>query len=777
MKNNPLKFFSCLEKQCREISRWQACFILLAITLIMFADVLFFNTDQVLSKAGLDLFTGEMFGYDFLFRQLKQGTVALWNPYIFCGAPVLSTPLYPPLFSFLFFPLPLAINIGIALHVFLIGLFMYLWTNFRGLHPLACLASSIIIMFCGPYFMHIYAGHLGNLCAMTWVPLILLSIDAILDRPSVSWVLLGIFAVSMQILTGQFQYVYYTAITCFLYAGIGLSKADNKKKSILGMFFILIGSLALCSSPLINGISATAESVRTSGVSFKFSSMFSFPPENILTFFTPFFFGEMSYIPYWGRFYLWEMSVFIGVTGFFTALYGVIYGKEGKRWLFTVMVVILFILALGAHTPLFQFLYDWLPGFNKFRGSSKFIFPACLFLTMLSGIGLDKIIRRDTSDYKFVIAVIAAGILLLAAGSLISANQNMIVDIMKAVQATQESYLPHSVYTDINFIKFAKKVSASSLLISGFICLILAALLYFTRHSNKTVYVIIALTLIEVFSFARLNRPTFNISETLIGNFTKFYAEHPGDYRVFNRSNPNVAMSAGTGDIWGYGPIAQMRYIQFIAYTQDANPDNATTYLRINKYHKLFDMIRLHYIITETETGFSLQKTNNFMPRLNLIKDWTVLPTRDAIFREMDKQSFDPRRQVILEKKPEIIPANSEIKGTSDIIESGANHLSIKVSTLSPSLLLITDNYSKGWRAVPLPDSIQKKYEIMPANYTLMAVPLKAGEHHLRLEYKPEASAIGKWISLASLSIYIILILLFLWNSKFLKLFFKKQNK
>lgn len=162
------------------------------------------------------------------------------------------------------------------------------------------------------------------------------------------------------------------------------------------------------------------------------------------------------------------------------------------------------------------------------------------------------------------------------------------------------------------------------------------------------------------------------------------------------------------------------------------------------------------------------------MPRLNLIPTWTVLSSRDAIFREMDKTSFDPRQKVILEKNPDIIPSISETKGTVKVMESTANSLLIRANTPSDSILLVTDNYSKGWQAIAQKGSIQKDYEIIPANYTFMAIPLRTGEHYLRLEYRPDAFVIGKWISLVSLSIYIIIIAILLWKSKVITSFFRK---
>ena len=220
-----------------------AMLTLATLTLIMFGDVLFSPDGRILSKKGLDLSTAEMFYRDFEFREIKKGNFPLWNPHLFSGTPffdgVQSTALYPPNYLHLLFPLPQAINIGIALHTFLLGCFMYLWTAHRQLHPLACTLSAVLIMFSGPYFMHIYAGHLGNLCAMTWVPLILLTIDGLFDRPSAGWCLLGIFAVTMQIFATQPQYVYYTAITAGIYGSLSLVSAARRRMFMAGLIAVL----------------------------------------------------------------------------------------------------------------------------------------------------------------------------------------------------------------------------------------------------------------------------------------------------------------------------------------------------------------------------------------------------------------------------------------------------------------------------------------------------------------------------------------------------------
>ena len=91
--------------------------------------------------------------------------------------------------------------------------------------------------------------------------------------------------------------------------------------------------------------------------------MFSYPPENFITLLTPNFFGDNISFPYWGRCYLWEMSLFLGVTGLILAVYGGVYSSKNIRRFSLIMIVLLLLLALGSHTPLFRFLYNFVPGF------------------------------------------------------------------------------------------------------------------------------------------------------------------------------------------------------------------------------------------------------------------------------------------------------------------------------------------------------------------------------------------------------------------------------
>ena len=146
-----------------------------------------FSGDRILSSASADVAAQFLYTRGFGFTEMAGGNFPLWNPYFYGGAPFLgdfqSALLYPLNFIFLILPIPVAINWSFALHVFLLGATTYAWAVAgRGLKPLAAFVAGAACMFCAPFFLHIEAGHLSNVCSMAWIPLVFLGIDGWLQR-------------------------------------------------------------------------------------------------------------------------------------------------------------------------------------------------------------------------------------------------------------------------------------------------------------------------------------------------------------------------------------------------------------------------------------------------------------------------------------------------------------------------------------------------------------------------------------------------------------------
>ena len=749
--------------------RLQVAFLILfGLTLLMFVDVLFSPRAVLLSQQGADLTGQYAYWYEFGFGQLAQGNLALWNPHIFSGVPFFggfqSALLYPPNWLYLVLPIAKAINVIFALHVFLAGFFLYLWTYHRGLHPAACLLSSILFMFSGPFFLHIWAGHLPQLSAMVWAPLLFCAIDGLIRERSTFWCLVGVLAITMQILAGFPQYVFYTAIAAGLYTLFRLIKAPRRVSLLLGLGSMYLGAAALTAVQLLAGLQAAGESVRGSGTPYAFAAMFSFPPENFLTLLVPALFGSVS--NYWGRWFLWEMSLFISVTGLVLALYGAVCGKRDVRVFSVSMVLILSILALGAYTPLFSLLYRFVPGFNVLRANAKFIFLVAMFAVMLSGVGLDDLLNNPRWRRRLSLIVGIAGLLVGAVGLWIQTSAafgsaGTWGQVMSAIASTQQSYLPLAEYQAQAFINDAGLAAARAVFFCSMTCLLLSVVLWRTHVSPRVVYLVPLLAVLELFIFARSNRPTFDLETTRLPSLQQFYDANPGDYRVLLPWNPNSAMMMGTYDLWGYDPGVLNRYAEFMAFTQGRNPDTATEYQEFSRIHPLFKMLRNRYVPFSEGDKQGFEEIPSPLSRLELIQDWVLLTQRDRIFTAMNHPAFDPRQQVILETTPDPAPVKGKAKGTATVTEAGTDYLIVEANLPAPAILLITDNYSSGWRAVALPGSSQEHYDLLPANYILRAVPLSAGNHRLRIEYEPLGYRIGKWISLVSLIFFAGLIT---WN-------------
>ncbi|MGH7178931.1 MAG: hypothetical protein ACREJC_16260, partial [Tepidisphaeraceae bacterium] len=293
------------------------------LTVLMFGDVLV-RPDVVVSSPNTDLKLQFVSWRQFGFEQLRSGDIPLWNPHIYGGAPYFAgfqaALLYPPNWLHLLLPLGVAINWIVALHVFLMGYFTYLWCRRRA-SVAGSILAGIMTMFAGPYFLHTYAGHLPHVCVIPWIPLILLALDGLCESGESKWCLLGVAAIAMQILAGHPQYVYYTGIATGAYLPLRMIDAKHRGRALAGFVGMWAGAALVTAMQLLPGIAAADESVRSGGLPRELASTVSLPPENFLTWFVPNLFGTLQKnptsqsMPYFGRGYLWEMSLFVSTAG------------------------------------------------------------------------------------------------------------------------------------------------------------------------------------------------------------------------------------------------------------------------------------------------------------------------------------------------------------------------------------------------------------------------------------------------------------------------------
>ena len=758
-----------------------AALFLLALTILALGTTLF-SRELVFSNLDRDIALQFVHWRKFGFDELRAGHLALWNPHVYGGAPFLggfqSALLYPPNWLYLCLPLGVAINTGIAFHVFLTGFGMFLWMRERGLHPGADLFAGMIFMFSGPVFPHVYAGHLPNLCAMAWGAFVFLAIDGWLRCRTPGWLLLGAASVAMQILAGHPQYVFYTGVAAGLYTALQLVVARDRLRALIGLAVFPLAGAALSAVQLLEGLHAAGESVRNHGTTLAFAGKFGLPPENLLTALAPNFFGSLSTHHYWGRWQLWEMGVFFGVTGLVMAVYGLARGPRFRVWSGAAVAGALLLMAFGPYTPLFHLLYRFAPGFDHFRGWSKFTYPAMLLVVMLAATGFDVLLRdgiRSSWGGRLVLWLgLGGGILALLEGQVVATGSAGALApwrfCLRLLSNSQErlhvgaANLDGPVYVTAMASHAVRQLELTALTLA-----MLGVLLLLARRHAWVLAGVFVLAGVEMVSYARSCLDHFPLQAVFTTPEAKFLAAHAAeDFRVNNVDNPNLAMSMGGYSLWGYDPGVLRRYAEWMAVSQGLAPDAAAETINFSRTPAVFtSLLRLRSMVPLDQAG-----ANGGLPgvpgglivppaaRLMLVPRARVVPERKAELAAVFDPGFDPTREVLLETAPVPAPTGAASAGVVRLVAETTDSLTIEADLAAPAVLLVTDAYSDGWQARSLLPAhrpgAQTHYQVLPADYCLRAVPLGSGHHEILLAYRPVAYVLGKWVSLAAWTLYLL---------------------
>jgi hypothetical protein len=227
-------------------------------------------------------------------------------------------------------------------------------------------------------------------------------------------------------------------------------------------------------------------------------------------------------------------------------------------------------------------------------------------------------------------------------------------------------------------------------------------------------------------------------------------------------------MSMGWRDVWGYDPLIPRRYGELMAYMQQVDITQIVRNVLQFKYHPLLKMLGCRYMLAPIEGRIVLADLGgDVMPRAALVGHWTVEPDRDRAFAILGRAGFDPQRLVVLERDPKLPTGKaSGSPGSVRVTESSTDHLTIEADVKAASILVVTDNYTDGWRIAPLAGSASDAYEIIPANYALRGVPLAPGHHRFRMEYRPASFVVGVWLSLAGVAAWLAVAGIFVWRKR-----------
>ena len=107
-------------------------------------------------------------------------------------------------------------------------------------------------------------------------------------------------------------------------------------------------------------------------------------------------------------------------------------------------------------------------------------------------------------------------------------------------------------------------------------------------------------------------------------------------------------------------------------------------------------MLRWRYGLSPV--GKDVLEVPDALPHLLLVDRFRVMTNFHEVFSTLASADFKMEEEVILESLPNPAPQPAPEKGTVTLLESSTDFLKIQADVSAPTLLLITDSYSSGWR-------------------------------------------------------------------------------
>jgi len=749
---------------------------------IYFVPILLGGNDRVLSSIDGDTWSQFFYWRRFAYDSLARWELPLWNPYSFSGTPFVgamqSAIFYPPNLLFLFFDTAFAINLSVAIHCLGTSVFTYLFARNLDITPFGAALAGITFAYSAPYFLHIYPGHLPHLGAM-WMPLMFLGMELFLRDKKIRHAIWAGVYLAVQLLAGYPQYSFYSALAVSLYFFLSLILRKDKDgwlRLIAGYVFFVTTALGLAAVQLLPAWEMVIHSARAA-VSYQWVSLFSLPPENLLTMILPNIYGDMVQVPYWGKNNLWEMSIYLGVVPLALIVVALVSVRRREFVVFAVLAGLFLLLALGKHTPLLWLLYTFVPGFDLFRGVAKASFVYAFAGAVVAGMGTDQLhewmAKRDKKLLRFALwlVIVPASVFIVALAGPAGEGDGW-RSVVRSYAASAEHFAPLPLSEP--FFRASLEILWDDMVKLSLVIVLLATLCVMgvarrLRAPNVILMALLALTTADLWHFGARFLVTFDPKIlTLDRELKAFFLSDREPFRIatplggLRNHLLNVGMIEGLENVGGYDAIVVKRYSEFINFTQGLPITQPNLLMGINRISPLLNILNVKYYVVEPAIELNLPefelvfananhkvfRSRNVLPRSFVVHEARIAMNEAGVLRHLVEPAFDPLQTAIVEKAVRGMSHSRQHRSPAPVVlEHTPQKFVVEAEAVAPALLVLADTSYPGWKAFVG----GKETQIHRANYVMRAVFLPPGRHRVEFRYEPNSFQWGVSVSLVTL--------------------------
>lgn len=720
---------------------------------------------------------------------------------------------YPPNWLFWLLPPIHALTIVVLLHFSIAGGGMWLYLRSLRLSRLAAFVAALAYMFNG--FLVARVVHLSIMAGAALIPLIFWSVELLLQQRTRRAFVLAAALVCAQALAGHPQIPIYTAVGVGLYVltlAISHWWRERRWRAFQPLIYLagvyLVG-YALAAIQLVPWIEFASFSPRAANASYGFVTFQSLVSFDWLLFVFPYGYGGLrttwlQSAPAWDLpVYMWERLAYVGILPLALAVVGIAdvrrrHAEQGEsarlqseRLLALIVVlVVLALIAAGSSTPFGRLVY-LLPAIGKLRAYARAIAVACFAITALAAFGLERLRAGSAGTRRLDRAPIVAALLLtlVVVGTLLVAN-----GVGAAAFAGTANNDMFKVLLDRS-LQLDQANAYVPLLLTITSVLVLWWLSRGVTPANSAA--LVAVIAVDLLGFAAAFNPTIAPdSFARVPESVAFLRRDPEIFRTASfitndRLPPAIAQEQlaiswalpyGVEDINGFNSLQPRRYtdvlfgpeIEDVSYgflrdTRLLQPDNHLLSMLNVKYvliPKPSDLaIRPPHIdqISSGEEPLELGWRTVFqhqhvrilqnpapLDRAYFVSHVNTLQDAPAILAVIKQPGFDPGQQALVEGElPEQAARRLSTDGPAKVqVERvSPNELRLHTQTDAERFLVLSEMWFPGWHAEidgqPLP--------IYRTNYLLRGLVVPAGNHTIRVYYRPTSAIVGAGITALAL--------------------------
>jgi hypothetical protein len=353
-------------------------------------------------------------------RLTLDGSLPLWNPYIFGGMPLLASAqgglLFPLNWFYLLFEPRLATNLMVVSSYVLAGLGAYLYARRSGSSVAGSVVTSLAWQWGG--FLVGQIGHVNIVQTAACLPWVLWALDGYAATGRRKWGAWLALFVALQTFVGHQQTLAYSLLLSAAYALASAYSVREWRARYLWSLALLTAGVLLAAVQILPTFELLRNSLRADS-SYDFFTSFSLTPRMLLTFFAPYVEGggdgRLFRAPYVGPPYYGEMAGYVGAAGLMLAACAVVFRRDAKTKFWTAAALVCLTLALGRYAPLkFYRLVYHVPVLNLFRVPARHLMEAEFALAVLAGRGLTALASsRAVRGASRRALTVGAGVVLL----------------------------------------------------------------------------------------------------------------------------------------------------------------------------------------------------------------------------------------------------------------------------------------------------------------------------------------------------------------------------